>query len=171
MIASSPPLAAVPSCAHSFTIASSPRCSPSLLALPLMRRSSMGPLGGGARGAGGALNLLRRITQLICPPRQKPRQKLSAPRPHPCSAPSTAGVAPAHNSSRGCARTDYCAKYWRASRANKSRASSRSRPDSGWALLAARPNFARGRFSNGRPALRSQLSEALAERQRSRSAS
>ena len=137
-----------------------------------MRRSSMGPLGGGpGRRRRPKLVTAHHKTYVGDTSETSSQTPSSTPafrycRNYGAAAPTRTGRG---NQVTASSDRNYCPNYCEASRANKFRASSRSRPDSGWALLGAQRNFARGRFLNGRPAPPSQVAQELAERQRSRS--
>ena len=136
----------------------------------LMRRSSMGPLGGGPGRRRRPKLVTAHHKTYVGDTSETPSSTFAFLfcADYGASAPIGTGRG---NQVTSSSDQNYCPNYCQASRANKFRGSSRSRPDSGWALLGARRNFARGRFSNGRPAPRSQVANELAERQRSRSAS
>ena len=116
--------------------------------------------------------------KLMSVPRQKPRHKPHHPRQHfgycrrlrrgsadaDGTWKSSHGLVGCETTARTTAAPHYVKNKFRA--VGASRAQTRAGRSSGRAA-----HFARGRFSNGRPAPHSQLAEPLAERQRSRSAS
>ena len=174
MIASSPSVASVLCFPPILTTASSH--PPLLLATAprLMRRSSMGPLGGGP-GRQRRPKLVTAHHSTYVPATSENTSETPSSTHAFLFCPDYGAAAPTRtgrgNQVTPTSDANYCPNYCGASRANKFRAWRLSRPDSGRALLEEGPTNARGRFSNGRPAPHSQLAEPLAERQRSRSAS